>query len=328
MVHILWTLQTISPPLLGSVWQLSVQIFVASQNQKWAKQEVYRCHRNHLHAVSSTEAARKRKDSSSPRCHTAICGVKYSYWWRLCSNSKLGDNVLHWSFGKVFLTIVSRAACGISSGSEHWKCEEHLSVHIMPAALFVWLTLSFVETVVLYKLMEYLAIRLAEFCRNNYQIWHYPLELSIKSLLVRFTVGTNISRLVCNNETSTVLQRDLLHLIISLFNPKPNLKLHISGWRVQPSLQLTSETLTLKVPGSKPYLGKWLNMNSWRGAGQKPTNATLGDSKKGEWVGMGGDFMFWYDASEISVEVLFPLAGYTFKKDLKVLEREQSTKKS
>ena len=45
-------------------------------------------------------------------------------------------------------------------------------------------------------------------------------------------------------------------------------------------------------------------------------------------MGMGGDFMFWYDASEISAEVLYPLAGYTFKKDLKVLEREQNSKKS
>lgn len=48
------------------------------------------------------------------------------------------------------------------------KCEEHLSVHVMLTALFLWLTLSFVKTVVLYKLMGYLAIRLAEFCRNNY----------------------------------------------------------------------------------------------------------------------------------------------------------------
>lgn len=39
-------------------------------------------------------------------------------------------------------------------------------------------------------------------------------------------------------------------------------------------------------------------------------------------------FIFWYDASDISVEVLYPLAGYTFRKDLKVLEREQSIKKS
>lgn len=37
--------------------------------------------------------------------------------------------------------------------------------------------------------------------------------------------------------------------------------------------------------------------------------------------------MFWYDASEVSAEVLYPLAGCTFEKDLKVLEREQSTKK-
>lgn len=40
-------------------------------------------------------------------------------------------------------------------------------------------------------------------------------------------------------------------------------------------------------------------MNPQGGAGQKSTNATLWDSKKGEWVGMGADFMFWYDASEI-----------------------------
>jgi len=79
---------------------------------------------------------------------------------------------------------------------------------------------------------------------------------------------------------SAVLQRDLLHLIILLFNPKPNLKLHISGWRLQPALQLSSETVAQKIPGSKA--GEWLNVDSWGGAGQKSTHATLGDSKKGE----------------------------------------------
>lgn len=79
---------------------------------------------------------------------------------------------------------------------------------------------------------------------------------------------------------STVLQRDLLHLIISLFNPKPNLKLYISGWGAQPTLQLSSETVTQKIPESKA--GEWLNMNSWGSAGQKSTNVTLGDRKKGE----------------------------------------------
>lgn len=150
----------------------------------------------------------------------------------------------------------------------------------------------------------------------------------MKSLLVTFTVGTNIHRMVCNDEKSTVLQRDLLHLIISLFNSKTNLKLHISGWRVQPTLQLTSKTVPRKIPESKAGAGEWLNMDSWDGAGQKSTNATLGDSRKGKWVGMGGDLVFWYDANEISAEVLYPLAGYTFEKDLKVLERQQSTIKS
>lgn len=47
-------------------------------------------------------------------------------------------------------SIVCRAARGVTPGSEHWKCEEHLSVCVMPIALFLWLTLSFVKAVVLY----------------------------------------------------------------------------------------------------------------------------------------------------------------------------------
>lgn len=156
--------------------------------------------------------------SWSERCFKPT--LLHSYFWskiRLLMkviHSKLGDNVLCWSFGRFSLSIVCRTASGIIPGSEHWKCEEHLSVHIMLTALFLWLALSFVKTVVLYKLMGYLAIRLAEFCRNNYQAWHCSLELGIKSLLVTFTVGTNISRKVCNDEMSTILLRDLLHLII------------------------------------------------------------------------------------------------------------------
>lgn len=201
------------PLLLVSVWQLSVQIYCASQNWQGTKQEFFQCHHNHLHAMSTTEAARKR-DAPSPHFYTATCGVKYSFWWRSYSSSKLGDNVLYWSFGRVSFSMVCRTAHGIIPSSEHWKYEEHLSVHVLLTALFFWLTLSFVKTVVLYKLMGYLAIRLAEFCRNNYHIWHCSLELGKTSLLVTFTVGTNICRQVCNGEMSTILLRDLLHLII------------------------------------------------------------------------------------------------------------------
>jgi len=42
-------------------------------------------------------------------------------------------------------------------------------------------------------------------------------------------------------------------------------------------------------------------------------------------MGMRGDFVFWCDASEISAKVLYPLAGYAFEKDLKVLDGEQNT---
>lgn len=70
-----------------------------------------------------------------------------------------------------------------------------------------------------------------------------------------------------------------------------------------------------------------LNMSSWVVAGQKSANATLEDSKKGEWVGVEGDFMFWYDASELGAEVLYLLARCRLK-NLKVLKREQSTRKS
>lgn len=44
-------------------------------------------------------------------------------------------------------------------------------------------------------------------------------------------------------------------------------------------------------------------------------------------MGVEGDFMFWYDASELGAEVLYLLARCRLK-NLKVLKREQSTRKS
>lgn len=44
--------------------------------------------------------------------------------------------------------------------------------------------------------------------------------------------------------------------------------------------------------------------------------------------GSVSDFIFWHDASEISVEVLYLFARYRLKKDRKVLKRQQSTRKS
>lgn len=57
-----------------------------------------------------------------------------------------------------------------------------------------------------------------------------------------------------------------------------------------------------------------MNLHTQGGAGPKSTNAILGDIKKGECVGMGGPFMFWYDVSEMNAEVLYPLAGYTLRR--------------
>lgn len=45
-------------------------------------------------------------------------------------------------------------------------------------------------------------------------------------------------------------------------------------------------------------------------------------------MGVEGDLISWYDASEISGEVLCLLARYRLRKDLRVLKREQSTRKS
>lgn len=42
-------------------------------------------------------------------------------------------------------------------------------------------------------------------------------------------------------------------------------------------------------------------------------------------MGVEGDFISWYDASEISAEVLYLLARYIFKK--RELKREKSTRK-
>lgn len=61
---------------------------------------------------------------------------------------------------------------------------------------------------------------------------------------------------------------------------------------------------------------------------QKMQKTNAKDSEKGEWVGVEGDIVFWYDASEVSAEVLYLLARYRFKKDLKVLKGEQSTRKN
>lgn len=71
-----------------------------------------------------------------------------------------------------------------------------------------------------------------------------------------------------------------------------------------------------------------LNVNSWDVAGWKSLNANLEDSKKGEWVGVEGDFSFWYDASEINAAVLYLLTCKVLKKDLKVLKGQQSTRKN
>lgn len=71
-----------------------------------------------------------------------------------------------------------------------------------------------------------------------------------------------------------------------------------------------------------------LNMSSWDVAGQKSLNATPEDSKKGEWVGVEGDLISWYDASEISGEVLYLLARCRLGKNLKVMKRDQNTRKS
>lgn len=64
--------------LLVSVWELSVQIYCAGQNWQGTKQEFFQCHRGHLHAMSTAEAA-GAKDASSPHCYTATSGVKYGY---------------------------------------------------------------------------------------------------------------------------------------------------------------------------------------------------------------------------------------------------------